>query len=115
LLVVGIIHPSNIPYSSPPVMVLNKEGSWHMFPDFRALKKITIKDKFLIPIIDDILDELSGAHCFTKLDLCSGYCQIHMKEDDIPKNGFQTHEGHYEFLVMQFYSCVMLPPLSKSS
>ena len=69
LLNTGVIHPSMSPNSSPVVMVLKKEGSWHMCPNFRALNKLTIKDKFPIPVINDLLDELSGTQFFTKLDL----------------------------------------------
>jgi len=75
----GVIHPSTSPYSSSVVKVLEKEVSWRICPEFHALKKLTMKDKFPILFTNDFLDELSGAWFFTKLDLHSGYHQIHMK------------------------------------
>jgi hypothetical protein len=105
LLDVSVICPNTIPYSSMVVMVLKKKGTWRMCPDFRTLNKLTIKEKFPIPVIDDLLDELSGAQYFTKIDLHFGYHEIHMKEEDITKTSFRTHEVHYDFLVIPFVLC----------
>jgi hypothetical protein len=102
LLAVGLITPSTCPFASPVLLVHKKNGTWRFCVDYRKLNTLTIKNRFPIPIVDEILDELAGSNFFTTLDMKAGYHQVRMLPADEYKTTFKTHHGHYQFRVMPF-------------
>nr|GFC63990.1 putative reverse transcriptase domain-containing protein [Tanacetum cinerariifolium] len=99
----GFIRPSSLPWGAPVLFVKKKDGSFWMCIDYRELNKLTVKNRYPLPRIDDLFDQLQGSRrVYSKIDMRSGYHQLRVREEDIPKTAFRTRYGHYEFQVMPF-------------
>jgi hypothetical protein len=102
LLQKGLIQQSTSPFASPVLLVKKKTEDWRLCVDFRKLNALTVKNKYPLPIIDELIDELSGSKWFTSLDLSSRFHQTRMAAGEEFKTAFQTHNGHYEYKVMPY-------------
>ncbi|GKE12239.1 putative reverse transcriptase domain-containing protein [Tanacetum coccineum] len=99
---IGFITPSSSPWGAPDLFVKKKDGSFRMCIDYRELNKLTVKNLYPLPRIDDLFDQLQGSNVYSKIDLRSGYHQLRVREEHIPKTAFRTRYGHYEFQMMPF-------------
>nr|GFC69788.1 putative reverse transcriptase domain-containing protein [Tanacetum cinerariifolium] len=98
----GFVRPSSSPWGAPVMFVKKKDGSFRMCIDYRELNKLTVKNCYPLPRIDDLFDQLQRSSVYSKIDLRSGYHQLRVREEDTPKTAFRTCYGHYEFQVMPF-------------
>ncbi|KAL0549084.1 hypothetical protein IC582_013564 [Cucumis melo] len=98
----GFIRPSVSPWGAPVLFVKKKDGSMRLCIDYRDLNKVTVQNRYPLPRIDDLFDQLQGATVFSKIDLRSGYHQLRIKDGDVPKTAFRSRYGHYEFIEMSF-------------
>ncbi|KAA0033196.1 ty3-gypsy retrotransposon protein [Cucumis melo var. makuwa] len=98
----GFIRPSVSPWGAPVLFVKKKDGSMRLCIDYKELNKVTVKNRYPLPRIDDLFDQLQGAIVFSKIYLRSGYHQLRIKDGDVPKTAFRSRYGHYEFIVMSF-------------
>ncbi|GJX74696.1 putative reverse transcriptase domain-containing protein [Tanacetum coccineum] len=98
----GFIRPSTSPWGAPVLFVKNKDGSFRMCINYRELNKLTVKNRYPLPRINDLFDQLQGSSVYSKIDLRSGYHQLRVRNEDIPKTAFRTKYRHYEFQVMPF-------------
>ncbi|GJV58993.1 putative reverse transcriptase domain-containing protein, partial [Tanacetum coccineum] len=98
----GFMRPISSPWGAPVLFIKKKDGSFCMCIDYRELNKLTVKNRYPLPRIDDLFDQLQGSSVYSKIDLRSGYHQLRVHDKDIPKTAFRTRYGHYEFQVMPF-------------
>nr|GFB87629.1 putative reverse transcriptase domain-containing protein [Tanacetum cinerariifolium] len=98
----GFIRPSSSPWGASVLFVKKKDGSFWMCIDYRELNKLTVKNRYPLPRIDTLFDQLQGSSIYLKIDMRLGYHQLRVREEDIPKTAFKTRYGHYEFQVMPF-------------
>ncbi|GJY24260.1 hypothetical protein Tco_0397918 [Tanacetum coccineum] len=93
----GVLRPSSSPWGAPVLFIKKKDGFFQMCIDYRKLNKLTVKNRYPLPRIDDLFDQLQGSSVYSKFDLRSGYHQLRLRDEDIPKTAFRTRYGHYEF------------------
>ena len=98
----GFIRPSTSPWGAPVLFAKKKDKTLRLCIDYQQLNRVTVKNRYPLPRIDDLFDQLRGAQVYSKIDLCTRYHQLRVRETDIPKTAFRTRYGHFKFTVMPF-------------